>query len=435
VGSTRLPGCMTQPAFETACRAVETALHARRDILAPVLESPDLRRALARLRDGMARHAFETGGGVFDLSRMVADYDRRTRREGFHALHDWDGKADHVNDDSIPVDVLNFIARERGNDAADPVAPAILLDYYFVYVLALLSMRIWDGGDPGENLDRVGRLLAMLQGPDGSGQLFAADAETLILIATSHYELEERGFRTLLDKVRTLETARQIRVALGHAPAMGCHLRFGFEATYGRDTSVMRTDNAADYPWLCFALATLMREYQRMHEARIEGPAREAVVDALVNGLTGDARAFVGEPPSSLSSCDRERQEFRERFLAHREDLLKEFEPCRPTVREYSPIAFFFNFSHNVLKGTVVDALLRGAPWPLTLNDLLARGSSGQAPSQAREALANTLMGYARSSPDRIRGRLMPVIVYDTAAGRQAFTVTMKKLRLEAPAL
>ena len=38
-------------------------------------------------------------------------------------------------------------------------------------------------------------------------------------------------------------------------------------------------------------------------------------------------------------------------------------------------------------------------------------------------------MGYARSNPDRIRGKLMPVIVYDPATGRQAFSVTMQRLR------
>ena len=34
--------------------------------------------------------------------------------------------------------------------------------------------------------------------------------------------------------------------------------------------------------------------------------------------------------------------------------------------------------------------------------------------------LAKTLVAYARSSPDKIRGRLMPVIVYDPRAGRDA---------------
>ena len=37
-------------------------------------------------------------------------------------------------------------------------------------------------------------------------------------------------------------------------------------------------------------------------------------------------------------------------------------------------------------------------------------------------------MNYAREHPDRIRGRLMPVIVYDPRVGRRAFAITMQKL-------
>lgn len=96
--------------------------------------------------------------------------------------------------------------------------------------------------------------------------------------------------------------------------------------------------------------------------------------------------------------------------------------------RRYSPLAFFFNFSHNVVKGTVVDALLRGAPWSVTLNDLLSGVADLGSPLDTRADLANTLMKYARAAPNRIRGRLMPVIVYDPQAGRRAFAITMRKL-------
>jgi hypothetical protein len=37
-------------------------------------------------------------------------------------------------------------------------------------------------------------------------------------------------------------------------------------------------------------------------------------------------------------------------------------------------------------------------------------------------------MGYARANPDRIRGRLMPVIVYDPQAGREFVTIAIRKL-------
>jgi hypothetical protein len=77
-----------------------------------------------------------------------------------------------------------------------------------------------------------------------------------------------------------------------------------------------------------------------------------------------------------------------------------------------------------------VDALLAGEPWALTINDL-ATGieHEGAANAQAKEMLARTLMAYARANPHKIRGRLMPVIVYDPQAGRQAFSVTMRKLK------
>jgi hypothetical protein len=412
--------------FDAGCALIETALTgpARREIAADAATSKDFGQALLRLRDSMRANAWSAGSQRINLERIVNAFDIRTRHDGFHVLHDWDGKADKVNDDIIPVDVLDYLMHRRGAEPLDQRALAILVDYYFFHVLALFSLRIWDEGDADANLDRLSRLLRALQGPDGSGQQFAANAETLILIATSHFELQERGYDKLLARVKTLNDGHRTAIALGHAASMGCHLRFGFEATYGRDTLVMRNDNVADYPWLCFALATLMQEYSRRKAQGVED-VDEAIAEGILNGLSADARAFVGEAPAALSSCERERAAFRERFHGYRDDLLATFERYRPSPRGFSPLSFFFNFSHNVLKGIVVDALLRGDAWRLTLNDLLTANGDGR----PKEELAVTLMGYARSSPDTINGRPTPVIVYDPDSGREAFSITMKKLK------
>jgi hypothetical protein len=418
--------------FEAACALLETALRGatRQEIIGQAASATDFRRVLVRLRDGMRAHAWMAVTPALNLTSFVAKYDAKTRQEGFHALNDWDGLADHVvNADTIPVDVLNFLIEKRGNRPPNRAALAILIDYYFMHILALLSLRVWDEGRADEQLGRLESLLDDLQGPNGSGQRFAADAETLILIATCHYEREERGYDLLLERVQTLNQAHRLKIALGHAASMGCHLRFGFEATYARDTTKTRDDNVADYPWLCFALATLMREYARMRNADERGVDRDRVVEALLNGLSADARAFVGDhPPASLLAAEAGRTEFRDLFYAHRPELLGEFERFRPRDEGYSPLAFFFNFSHNVLKGTVVDALLRGEPWPLTLNDLLSGVPADDPKNDERRALAETLMGYARAHPSPIRGRMMPVIVYDPATGRQAMSVAIKKL-------
>ena len=134
---------------------------------------------------------------------------------------------------------------------------------------------------------------------------------------------------------------------------MGSHLRFGFEATYARDTVVMRDDNVADYPWLCFSLATLMREYRAHARRRAPtAPDRDAIVEAMLNGLSPDARAFVRRRRRpSLSPYERERAEFCALFRGHQDDLLAEFERYRPSTDAYSPLSFFFNFSHNVRQG------------------------------------------------------------------------------------
>src|ERR1051325_9224668 len=410
--------------FDDGCVLLERLLtgDVRREIVAHALKARTLADVLSRLRRGMRADVWTVGTERVDLSRIVRALDAETRRDGFHVLHDWDGKADHVNENTIAIDVLDYVVRLRGNDAPDSTAAALLLDYYLVNLLALLALRVWDDGDADARLDRLGGLLQLLQGPNGSGQPFVDGAGTLILRATSHFEVVEIGYAKLLARVKSLNRAHQLNVARGHAASIGCHLRFGFEATYGRDTVVMRDDNAADYPWLCYALLTLLREYER-------APENAGAIEAMLNGLSGDARAFVGEAPGSLTPHASAQTELRDRFRAHRDDLVRAFEPFRPADDRYSPLAFFFNFSHNILKGTVVDALLRGRAWPVSFDDLLSSPARGAPAGDARLSLAQTLMGYARANPDRIRGRLMPVIVYDAQAGRRAFRVTLEKLR------
>jgi len=412
--------------FDDGCALIESALTgpARREIVAEAAAAKDFGRALVRLRDHMRANVWPAAAQQLNLERIVNSFDRTTRQDGFHVLHDWDGKADRVNEDTIPVDVLTYLIERRGGQVPDERGLAILVDYHFFHILALFSLRIWDEGDADANLDRVSRLLTALQGPEGSGQQFVANAETLLLIATSHFELQERGYDKLLARVRTLNDGHRTAIALGHAASMGCHLRFGFEATYRRDTLLMRRDNLADYPWLCFALATLMQEYSRRKAGGVADEG-DAIAEGILNGVSADARAFVGDSPPVLSSCEREREAFRERFLGYRADLLATFERFRPSERHFSPLSFFFNFSHNVLKGVVIDALLRGEPWRLTYNDLLTANGEGA----QKERLATTLMGYARASPDTINGRPTPVIVYDPESGREAFGVTLRKLR------
>src|SRR6186997_1974687 len=317
--------------FEHACGLVGAALQGpvRRQIV-DGLAGKTLGASLLALRDAMRANRFRAGGQQIFLDRVITSFDGRTRAEGFHILHDWDGVAQQSNPDSIPVDVLHFLADQRGAEAANATELAILVDYYFMHVLALLTMRVWDDGDPNENFALIDAMLADLQGPNGSGHQFAADAATLMLIGTSHYEPEEWGYGKLLAKVRTLDEHQQFRVGLGHASSMGCHLRFGFEAQCGRDTLALRDDNIADYPWLCFALAAVMGEYSRLADAGLAGRTIAVIEETLLNGLTADARAFVGVPPPSLINSEADRVRFVDGFARHKAALLDSFQRYRP---------------------------------------------------------------------------------------------------------
>jgi hypothetical protein len=188
---------------------------------------------------------------------------------------------------------------------------------------------------------------------------------------------------------------------------------------------------------VCFSLATLMREYSRLHDDGVrpvknpenaEDVGKDAIVEAILGGLSSDPRAFVGEAPSSLAVHEVDRSAFSDLFHSHRQDLAEAFERYRPLPDTFSPLSFCFNFSYNVVKGIVVDALLRGKPWDLSLNDLLTAMPRDDGRARSKETLARTLMEYARANPDRIRGRLMPVIVYEPRSGHRAFSLLTSKL-------
>ncbi len=422
---------MAAAAFRTACDVLDDLLSSefRRDTVAAAARLSPLGRSLQHLSVGMRDHRWRSASHTIDLSGVVDELDQATRREGFHVLHDWDGKSGRVTPNSIAVDVAEFTAAQIGAQAPQTAVLALVLDYYFLYLLALLAMRSWDSSEPGEALDRVGGLLDTLQGPLGSGHRFASCAETLLIIATSHYEPNESGYDLLLERGRALPHRNRVAMALGHAQAMGSHLRFGYEVTYGKDLAAMREDNVADYPWLCFALAGLMDEYRRLRDAGESGHHRDRVVEGMANALSPDPTAFLGKPPASLDAHEVDLSRVHAGLAEFRAELLDPIASFRPLDRGYSPLALFFNFSQNVLKGTVVDAILRGAAWTLGLDDVFTGVPRSDARAEAKLRLTRTLGAYARANPDTIRGRLSPVIVYDPIVGRQYFGGMVRALK------
>ena len=407
---------MSSATFAVAANTLETVLSGklRAEIVDGLMQCHRFTDALTQLRAGMRANLFIAG---FD--KIVQDLDTRTRKDGFNVLHDWDGKALTPNVETIPVDILNYFMGLAGDGPPERVPLAILLDYHFLYLLALLSLRVWDHGDPNANMDRVTNLVDALQGPNGSGQRCVGNGEMLMFVATSHFEPDEKVYWRLLERTKQLDERHRIRVALINAGILASHLRFGFEPFYKRDIAFMRNDNAADYPWLCLSLLTLMRAYDN------GAGDSDAVVEGILNGLTPDTRAFIGKAPASLAEFAADHEELKQLFHANKEKLLRDFERHRPAPEFYSPLAFSFNFPHNIAKAVIANALARREPSTVTLNDLLTRYPSGDATRAARESFAAMLMSYAKLSPENIKGKLYPIFVYDTFAGLRSFNKTI----------
>ena len=229
----------------------------------PASARKTLGASLAGLRDAMRANRFRAAGQQIFLERAVTSFDGRTRAEGFHILHDWDGVAQQTNPDIIPVDVLHFLAEQRGADAVERARardPARLLLH--------ARPRAADHAHLGRRRCRtrissaLNAMLAELQGPERQRPAVCrrrrdADADRHVALRAGRVGLRQAA--------REGADARRARTSSGSASAMRrawavtCVLasRRSAAATRWR----LRDDNIADYPWLCFALAAVMREY------------------------------------------------------------------------------------------------------------------------------------------------------------------------------
>jgi hypothetical protein len=423
--------CKTDLRFDDACALLERILtgSGRDDILSEAMKTSKPADVYARLRNGMRSNTFKTSGRSIQLDPLIRKYDSRTQQDGFHILRDWDGKASKLMEEIIPVDVLQYFSGLPTAARISRKHLGILLDYYFIYVLALLAMRAWDEGQPDANFDRITVLLKHLQ-DTGSGMRFADNAEMLVFIATSHFEPDDRSYDRLLDRVRTLNEEHRSNFARLSAAVLGSHLRFGFQAFYKRDIALLREDNVADYPWLCFSVATLMKTYARLHDQHVHNIERDSAVEGILNGLTPDPRAFLGKPPASFAPSQADLDAFHHLFTRYKDDLIQEFESHRPSSQAYSPIAFNFNFPHNLLKGMMVNALTRENFPNIPVNDLLTSFPRTPETQFQRETLLNYLMQDAGLSPEILKsGKEALVIHYDIHAGLRNFVKTMATIR------
>jgi hypothetical protein len=404
-----------------ACAQLESLLEsdARAEALAELSREADAERALARLRTAMRSHRLPTGGAPVSLARIVQSLDHRTRKEGFHVLESWDYRAHRFAHDIVPVLMLERCVA-RGSQHRIETALSILLDQYFLSVLGLIAVRAWDDGDPDAILGRVTALLTRVDQANGGGHCFIDDAETLLLVAVSHYHPEEVAYDALLERVQALSDQRQLRLALVCAPVLGSHFRWGLRFMYRRDVGLLRDDNVVDYPWLLYSMRTLLDAYSRAGST----DDRWTIVEGLLSGLSVDPWAFTGGTPPCLHAHRADHEAVRATLAACRENLVQEFERHRPAFREYTPLGFEVNFLCNALAAMVDTALDDCAPHP-SLNALLGRPARGVG-GEALVPYARTLTNYAREHGGTGDAAL---IVYDPHDAHHGISMAQQVLR------
>ncbi|MDX1493361.1 MAG: hypothetical protein R3253_04830, partial [Longimicrobiales bacterium] len=328
---------------------------------------------MKRIRAAMSEHRFVAGDRTVDLGRPVRRLDVRTRKDGFRVLHSWNHRTHDFTDDIVPALLLDFFLRAGPEDPDERTTLAILLDYYFLHLLALGATRAWDADDPDAALARITGLVQALQGGDGSRHRFVADAETLLIYALSQFHPEEQAYDRIIEKVGGLQEGHRLAFAKVSAAVLSSHLRWGFWLMYGRDVVRMRSDNVGDYPWLLDSVLTLTRAWVSEKEAGASVEERDPILEALLQGLAADPWAFTGARPPALASYQEPYDELKGLLARHGPELLDELERHRPTKTGYAPLALHFNFPHNALVAIVTLALLEGRPQPLPLNALFVR--------------------------------------------------------------
>lgn len=374
---------------------------------------------LKRLRRAMSEHAVT--GTPPGMAKIVRRLDVRTRADGFHCLHSWDHQAHRFTEDITPVLLLDFFGRTGVEKPDADFTVSILVDYYFLHLLALAAMRVWDAEDPAAALQRVTALLAALQGDDGSGHHFLSSAETLLIYAISQFHPEEQAYGRIIDRVSTLPEQHRVDFAIRSAAVLGAHLRWGFWLMYERDVVRMRRDNEGDYPWLLWTAETLLTAWQEASDPE------ERLLVGLLQVLAPDPWILTASSPTSMPDLAEVHGRVREALTTCGPELLEALEAHRPTKEGYSPLALHFNFPHNALVAAVTLSLMESIPAPMPL-DLLFEAADPRDEGVAQQHFARVLMAFSGGSLDRLGHRGAMLIAYDPLSAMRSYSMLIRTL-------
>jgi hypothetical protein len=287
-----------------------------------------------------------------------------------------------------------------------------LFNLYLVRQLALLSMRVWDGGSSsaGERLSQVQGVLDRLRKITPADQpVLVRDARWLIPVAQSpatdelspYFDVAERIAADFSDDDRIEIQRAVVRMAGGHLRSYLHYYTTQKGVPLGENSLVLisRKSNALDFSLLIQGLVPLLDAYERAVHGG-DGEKRLELADAICQGLSPDPELFVNRVEllgaysmieHFFTTTDREGRvvytpkgrRHVELFQAYEARIGRVAKPLyddclqfRPMDGAYSPYGVLYGFSSNLLEHMALKTLQADAIARFSLEDVFTGGDA-----------------------------------------------------------
>lgn len=266
----------------------------------------DVINALKNSRSNLSRHWnwLQNGKAVNAPALAMRNLYVRASADGFGSYNNR-GMGFIFQEDflDMPLQMIDnyMMALEIGDVEPDfkaaQAAVKMAIDAYFVTFLALLTLRAWDNGDPGENLDETGRLLDFFHsGEHWSGQRFFSSPMALLDYATAMPTIGDDAatYLSFHKKIEKLSLQRQRefhRNLLGHTAR---HLR----SFYVQDMDIYiwnagsENTNAVDYLGIMVSINWLLKDAAR---PELDAAEKRKNLDAVLQGISAEPRGLLDE--------------------------------------------------------------------------------------------------------------------------------------------
>ncbi len=289
-----------------------------------------------------------------------------------------------------------------------------LFNLFVLRCLALLSMRVWDGGT-GSAAERLAEVQAVLdelwRSQPADQPVLVRDARWLIPVAQSptndelmpYFEVAASIAESFSKEDRNEIHRAAVLLAGGHLRSQLHHYctREGVSLSDRAMLLNSRKSNALDFALLIHDLVPLLEAYERACQAG-EGETRLALADAICQGISPDPELFVNRldllrPYSMIEhvfiGADAEDRvdytfhgrrhrrlfaEYEARLGRMSASLCEDCSRFRPIAGGYSPYGVLFGFASNLIEHMAFKTLQPDAETGFALEDAFTAGKAAK---------------------------------------------------------